>query len=441
MPKKIYPQSLEAEKAVLGAIIINPNNMQACYESNLTISDFYLQQHQLLFRVMLDMYNDNVPCDYTSLVARLKDEKLMTKIGETDYLSQLTDSVVSYRNIEHYITMIQDKSLLRELIDISYKTIDNSLENSYEPIEVMDTAEQDILKITRSRRAGNFRNTAEVVKNVYKHTMFLKENKNNKTTTGIATGFGHLDNVTHGFQNGDLIILAARPSVGKTAFALNLAANAAAINKKNVAFFSLEMPAESLLMRILAFRGNLDIGRLRNGNLNREEIIQLKEAVSRTKDIQLYIDDSASLRISDLFSKCRKLHNEKGLGIIIVDYLQLLSGSKNIESRLQEVSEISRGLKALARDLDVPVIALSQLSRGIEHRKDGSKPMLSDLRESGSIEQDADVVMFLSKSEEIDFEDLEQRILLSIAKHRNGALAEINLMLTRNTNKFSPIVD
>ncbi|MFV0254852.1 MAG: replicative DNA helicase [Erysipelotrichaceae bacterium] len=436
---KLVPQSIEAERSLLGTVIVYPETVQTCYERGLFADDFYNAAHQSIFRVVLELYDEKKSTDLTSVIERLKDKNLINDIGGINYLSDLTDAVVSGYSIDHYIELIQDKSILRKLIKASQDIIQESFDNSYDSNEVMDKAEKMILNITHSRRAGDFQVTSDVVRNVIDKTKALSEGQ--QKVTGIKTNFNHLDNVTHGFQNGDLIILAARPSVGKTAFSLNLASNAAEINEKPVAFFSLEMPADSLVIRILAMQSGLDISNIRSGQVKSpQDWRSLTEAASIVRRLPLYIDDSSMIRVSELFAKCRKLKHDKGLGMVVVDYLQLLSGSKNAESRLQEVSEISRSLKALARELNVPVIALSQLSRSVEQRggKTAGKPMLSDLRESGSIEQDADLVIFLSRDSETENDD-NPNIVVDIAKHRNGAVTNVMMAFDRSSNAFMDI--
>jgi len=431
------PHSLDAEQALLGAMLIYPSAIRAVFESGLLADDFHLQSHGKIYATMLDIHSEGKPVDGTSLITRLNDRQLLTSVGGADYILQLAEFSVSSANVKYYAEMVQDKAYLRNLILTAQKIAEEGFLQNDDLDEVMDQAEKQILHVTRNRRSSDFRDSKEVVTTVMDTITKMSVAKSN--ITGLKTAYRDLDNVTNGLQGGDLIILAARPSMGKTAFALNLAMQVARHNSSPVALFSLEMPAEQLITRMLSATSSVVGNQLRSGYLNNNEWNMLNEAATELKGMQLYIDDTPSIRVSEIFSKCRKLNSEKGLGLIIIDYIQLISGSgKNSENRQQEVSEISRGLKSLAREMKVPVIALSQLSRLVERRED-KRPMLSDLRESGALEQDADIVMFLYRDEYYAKEKVEEKqeeVEIDIAKHRNGPTRKIKLAFDRSINAF-----
>lgn len=329
---------------------------------------------------------------------------------------------------------------MRRLIETAEQIAEEGFDSASELDEIMDKAEKEILEVTRSRRTTDFKSSKQVVNEVINEVIKLRDAKGG--VTGIKTNYHVLDNITNGFQRGDLIILAARPSMGKTAFALNLALNAALLNPGAIAIFSLEMPAEQLMKRILSAKGRVEGNKLRTGFLNNDEFNKLSEAANEIMACKLFIDDSAVVKMGDIFSKCRKLKSEHGLDLVVIDYLQLISGNSrgSSDNRQQEVSDISRALKALARELEVPVIALSQLSRSVESRQD-KRPMLSDLRESGAIEQDADIVMFLYRDEyynrDKDPDNTEpDRTEINLAKHRNGATGQVELAFDKSYNAF-----
>ncbi|NLC34056.1 MAG: replicative DNA helicase [Erysipelothrix sp.] len=433
---RTLPSSVDAEQAILGAMLMYPNAVQAAVEYGLLAEHFFLLSHQQLAQTMFDIFEENSPVDPTILKTRLEDLNILNSVGGLDYILALTDSATTSATLKHYVEIIINKHTLRRLMEAMGTLSDEAATNPSDIEGIMDSAERAIYNITRSRRSEDFRTSKEVVEAVLESIKLKSESGTN--ITGMKTGYGDLDNITSGFQRGDLIILAARPSVGKTAFALNVGVNMALYNDLPTAIFSLEMPAEQLMSRILTFESEIKGTKLRDGTLRSDtEWNKLYEAANRVKEAKIFIDDSPSLRISDIFSKCRKLKAEHDLGVIIIDYLQLMESNKNAESRQQAVSEISRAFKGLARELDVPVIALSQLSRSVETRAD-KRPMLSDLRESGAIEQDADIVMFLyredyhSLEEEADRQDTD----VIIAKHRNGSLADVKLVFDKTINKF-----
>lgn len=390
---KELPNNCEAEQAILGAMLIYPKVVQVVYDQNLEKDDFFLDIHQRIYSAMQYLIEQGKPIDPTTLVTRLQDSEELHLVGGADYIVSLSNSAVTSANVSYYIEIVQNKAYARNLIEAAEKIAEEGFDTSNELDELMDEAERQILDVTRKRKATNFKSSRNVIQNVLEELENLRNSKDG--ITGIRTGYEDLDHITNGFQRGDLIILAARPSMGKTAFALNVALRSAERNDGAVAIFSLEMPAEQLMRRMLSAKAEVEGNKLRSGFLKSEDRNRLNEAATEMSARHLFIDDSAVVKMPDIFSKCRKLKSEFGLDMVVIDYLQLISSSskKSGENRQQEVSDISRSLKALARELEVPVIALSQLSRSVETRQD-KRPMLSDLRESGAIEQDADIVMF-----------------------------------------------
>lgn len=432
------PYSPEAEESLLGNIMLYEDAMQESDEAGLVASDFYLDKHRQIYNIMDNMYQKKEKIDVTSLSSKLKDFEIFEKIGGFEYLLHLTSSTISRNNTKEYIDIIKNKSIARKIIEAGQRIADDGYNGSVAVDELVDNAEKYILDVTRSRTVSDFRKAGDVFGETIDKIEKIQER--GSTITGVRSLFSALDNMTTGFQRGDLIILAARPSVGKTAFALNVALNAASVSSDAVAIFSLEMPSEQLATRMLAIKSEVQIQKLRTGKLDDNEWSLIHESVQELKRQKLYIDDTPGIKINDIFAKCRKLKNDHGLSLVIIDYMQLILSSGRIESRQQEVSEISRRLKALARELDVPVIALSQLSRAVEQRND-KRPMLSDLRESGSIEQDADLVMFLYRDEYYQKEEeksAEKRVEveLSLAKHRNGPTGKVILAFEKEINRF-----
>ena len=430
------PHSLDAEKALLGAMLMYPSAIKSANELGLRAEDFFADAHRAIFSAMNDILEAGKMVDGTALINRLSDLSTLPRVGGADYILELADHSISSANIKYYIEIVQDKAYMRNLILTAQKIAEQGFHVEDGIDSLMDDAEKQILQVTRTRRTTDFKDTKEVVSHVMDNITRMSEQKTN--ITGIKTSYHALDNTTNGLQKGDLIILAARPSMGKTAFAINLAIQVARHNNLPVAVFSLEMPAEQLIMRMLSSTSLVEGNKLRSGYLNNNEWNMLNEAAGELRNLPVYIDDTPSIRVAEIFSKCRKLRTEKGLGMIVVDYIQLLSAAKASENRQQEVSEISRSLKALAREMQVPVIALSQLSRLVERRED-KRPMLSDLRESGALEQDADIVLFLYRDEyyhKEKTEDMQEKVEVDIAKHRNGPTRKIELAFDRNINAF-----
>lgn len=435
------PHSNEAEQAILGAMLVYPSVSRVVFDQGLMGADFYLDIHQRIFHSMENLMQGGKPIDVTALITRLQDIDELSLVGGADYIIKLSDTAVSSANSVHYIDLIKSRAHLRRLIETAEVIANDGFDASNELDDIMDRAEREILAVTRSRKATEFKSSREVISTVIQEIMKLRSSTDH--VTGIKTGYNDLDRITNGFQRGDLIILAARPAMGKTAFALNLALNASQFNKGAVAIFSLEMPAESLMKRILSAKSQVESNKLRSGNMGDKDFNKLNESANELSASKIYIDDSSNIKIAEIYSKCRKLKSEHGLDMVVIDYLQLISGSGRGggDNRQQEISEISRNLKGLAREMECPVISLSQLSRAVESRPD-KHPMLSDLRESGSIEQDADIVMFLyrddyyNKDKSEDEQDLPERTDLDIAKHRNGATGRVELAFAKATSAF-----
>ncbi|NTW95762.1 MAG: replicative DNA helicase [Erysipelotrichaceae bacterium] len=437
--KRQLPSSLEAEQALLSSMMVYPSAVSTVIEMGLKAEDFFAEAHKRLFQVMMSMQEEGKPIDSVSLISRCNDLKVLTAVGGVNMIMELSDTSVSGANTKYYVELIQNKAYLRNLITTSQLIAEEGFNAEADIDEVMDRAEKQILNVTRTRRTSEFRDAKEVVGHVLENIQKMSEQHSN--ITGTSSGYRRLDRITNGFQKGDLILLAARPSMGKTAFALNVALNAAQITDKAVALFSLEMPAEQLITRMLSVKSRINGSELRTGQFkSNQQWNALNEAAADLKNTKIYIDDSPSIRVAEIFSKCRKLQAEHPLSLIVIDYIQLISGSGkgSSDNRQQEVSEISRALKALARELETPVLALSQLSRMVEQRA-GNKPQLSDLRESGSLEQDADIVLFLYRESYYKREEEEKTTEVTevlISKHRNGATGSINLAFERNINAF-----
>lgn len=432
-----YPHDIEAERSLLGSMLISKN---ACMEiiSLATVDDFYLDSHRILFEAMQSIDSQGNPVDVTTVTSYLLDKKQLDKIGGVEYLLQLSESVPTTAHSQYYLKILNEKSLLRKLIQQATKIIESAYGEVDNINDFIGEAEKDFLNVTRDRNAGEFQDVKSVIQKVTDRLVMLQ--KADGHISGVKSGYYDLDRLTSGFQRGDLIILAARPSVGKTAFALNVAYNVSYKSDEAVAVFSLEMPAEQLIQRIICSAGSLKSESLRSGSILKESNERYYAAADKVSKCNLYIDDTPGIRVGEIAAKCRRLQREHGLKLVIIDYLQLISGPANSrESRQQEVSDISRQLKMIARELKVPVIALSQLSRSVEKR-DNKRPVLSDLRESGAIEQDADIVSFIHRE---DYQDPKKEAEtqgatdIIIAKHRNGALADIRLVFLKQYSKFA----
>lgn len=428
------PHNIEAEQAVLGAIFLEPEAFSVASEI-LMPEDFYRASHQRIFEAMMNLFDKGEPIDLVTVTTQLSDEQHLDDVGGVSYLSDLAGSVPTAANISYYSNIVEEKALLRRLIRTATDIVTSTFNREDDVEDALNEAEKNILAVSSRGHTGAFKSIKDVLIEVYDNIERLHQS--NADVTGVPTGYRDLDRMTSGFQKNDLIIIAARPSVGKTAFALNIAQNVATKTDENVAIFSLEMGADQLVSRMLCAEGNIDSQRLRTGNLEQDDWGKLTMAMGSLSNAGIFIDDSPGIRVSEIRSKCRRLKQEHGLGMIIIDYLQLIQGSgRTTENRQQEVSEISRSLKGLARELNVPLIALSQLSRGVEQRQD-KRPMMSDLRESGSLEQDADIVGFLYRDDYYDTESEQQNIIeIIISKQRNGPTGTVELAFVKEYNKF-----
>lgn len=431
---RIPPQNIEAEQAVLGAVFLEPSALTTTSEI-LIPEDFYRHSHQKIYNVMLKLGDGGKAVDLITVTEELAATKELEDVGGVAYLSELAGSVPTAANIEYYAKIVEEKSLLRRLIRTATDIASDGYAREDEVDALLGEAEKNIMEVAQRKNAGAFHNIKDVLVRTYDNIEILTNRKGD--VTGIPTGFADLDHMTAGFQRNDLIIVGARPSMGKTAFALNIAQNVAVKARENVAIFSLEMGAEQLVMRMLCAEGNINAQNLRTGDLSDEDWRKLTMAMGSLSNAGIFIDDTPGIKVGEIRSKCRRLAQDQGLGMIMIDYLQLIQGSGRAgENRQQEVSEISRALKGLARELQVPVIALSQLSRGVEQRQD-KRPMMSDIRESGSIEQDADIVAFLYREDYYDKESENKNIIeIIIAKQRNGPVGAVSLAFVKEYNKF-----
>ncbi|RYY60553.1 MAG: replicative DNA helicase [Chitinophagaceae bacterium] len=445
---KVPPQAKELEEAVLGAVMLEKKAFDAVIEI-LKPECFYIEAHERIYKAMQSLANKSQPIDILTVVEELRFKEELDLVGGAYYVTKLTNAVVSSANIEAHARIILQKFIQRELIRISGEIIGDAYEDSTDVFDLLDDAESKLFEITNQHLRKNIESIDSILVQTIQRIEDMRHK--NEDVTGVPSGFSHLDKVTYGWQNSDLIILAARPAVGKTAFALNLARNAAMHPTKPtpVALFSLEMSAGQLVQRILAAESEIWLEKIARGKLEEHEMKQLyARGIQRLAQAPLFINDTPSLNIFELRAQCRRLKNKHNIGMIIIDYLQLMSGSSDNKStnREQEISSISRNLKGLAKELNVPIIALSQLSRAVEQRgaKEGSRvPQLSDLRESGAIEQDADMVMFLYRPEYYDVtqsadgENIKGLTEVKIAKHRNGTLETIKLKALLHIQKFT----
>ena len=430
---KVPPQNLEAEQAVLGAMMLEPEAGSSVFEM-LQPEDFYRDNHRLIFSAIRDLFEKGDPVDLVSVAETLRQQGRLEQVGGIATISEIARSVPSAANVEYYAKLVTEKALLRQLI----RATSSILERGYEPGEeargLLEEAEKLILDLSRRRVKDGFSFIRDVLLETFEKIEYLYANKGN--LTGVPTFFTELDRMTSGWQPSDLVIIAARPSMGKTAMVLNMAQNAAVRAKVPVAIFSLEMSKEQLVQRMLCGEAMVDQQRVRTGELLDADWPKLTRAVGPLSDAPIFIDDTVGISLAELRSKARRLKMEHNLGMIVIDYLQLLSVGKKTESRQQEVAQISRTLKGLARELKVPVIALSQLNRGVEQRQD-KRPIMSDLLESGAIEADADVISFIYRDEYYNHDSEKKGIAeLIIAKHRNGPVGTIELGFLKEFTKF-----
>ena len=450
MTDNLPPQNIEAEQAVLGAIFLNTDALADAMEY-VEADDFYRRSHQLLFQAMVDLNNNSEAIDVLTVQNYLSTNNQLDDVGGVAYIAELATSVPTAANAGYYAKIVEEKSMLRRLISTATNIITQANNNDEDVPSLLDSAERQIMDVSERKNRSGFREIKDVLNEALNDVDRLSQQS--EDITGLPTGYREFDKMTAGLQPDNLIILAARPAVGKTAFALNIAQNVATSTDTSVAIFSLEMSAESLVNRMLCAEGSINANHLRTGQLDEGEWQNLIVAMGALSNTSIFIDDTPGIKMAEIRAKCRRLAKEKGnLGLVVIDYLQLIEGS-NKESRQQEVSEISRQLKKLAKELSVPILALSQLSRGVEQRQD-KRPVLSDIRESGSIEQDADIVAFLyrddyyergeSKSEEDgdDQDSLNQdvgEVELIIEKNRAGARGTVKLLFIKSYNKFSNI--
>ena len=442
MPVRKMPQNIDAEMSVLGVAFLDKDSLSKICEE-LTSDMFYSDQNKKIFEALKSMYVNKIPIESNLVIEELDKKKNLAAIGGVEYLSEVIDSVVSASNLDYYIDIIKEKAIVRNLINTATDIITSAYNDSDDVTGLLDNAERDILNVIRTRSTSEFAPITEVLKRAREQLDFLALNKSN--TSGITTGFRTLDRVTSGFHEGELIILAARPGMGKTAFSLNMATGAAKSTNKAVAIFNLEMTAEQLVNRMISAKGAIEGRKLQTGQLVGNDWNRYNEAVSSLASTNIYIEDNASITVNDIRAKCRRLaQSPQGLGLVLIDYLQLVTlGGKRPDSRQQEVQEISRSLKLMALELKVPVIALAQLSRSAEKR-DKSEPMLADLRESGSIEQDADIVMFINREDyykakgDIDKNSSSETDII-IAKHRKGGVGKFKLMFQPTIMNFTEI--
>jgi replicative DNA helicase len=424
---RIPPHSIEAEESVLGALLLDKDAVIAVAEF-LHSEDFYDERHKEIFESAVELYEERIPIDVLTVAERLKKKKVLKKIGGSSYLADLANKVPTAAHVEHYGKIVKDSATKRSLMKAATRLIDLSMDDSLAANELLDKAEGEVFSLTQRHLSKSFTAVKDALAESFDRLDEL--HKQGEGLRGVPTGFKDLDDALAGMQRSNLLILAARPGVGKTALALNIAQNISVKYKRPVGFFSLEMSREELVDRLLVSQADIDAWRLKTGKLNEDDFTKLSNAMGELAEAPLYIDDTPGLSILEMRTKARRLQVEKGVDFLVVDYLQLAQ-SRRLENRVQEVSEISQGLKNLARELKIPVLAVSQLSRAVETRG-GNRPQLADLRESGSIEQDADVVMFLWREDKEKTED----VILDIAKHRNGPLRTINLFFKGDRIKF-----
>ncbi len=435
---KVQPQAIEMEEAVIGAILIDKDGLSKVNET-LHSGSFYKKAHGIIFDAAQELYETNNPVDLLTVKDMLRKKNLLEEAGGIAYLAQLSNKVTSSANAEYCARIIQQKYILRELISGSSNTINDAFEDSKDVFEILSDAEKLIYDISQDNLRKGPQEAGFIAAKLLKEVSQLAENQ--EDVVGVTTGFRDLDKFTHGWQKSDLIIIAARPGMGKTSFTLGLARNAAA-KKIPIAFFSLEMSNSQLVQRILSMQSEIPLGKLRKADIEEYEWPKLQHGVEALTEMPIFVDDTPSISVNELRSKCRRLKMQEDIQLVIIDYLQLMTGSQRKNgTREQEISSISRALKAMAKELDVPVIALSQLSRAVETRSANKRPMLSDLRESGAIEQDADIVTFLYRPEYYEAQDGETEeeqgyTEVIISKHRNGPLGTVNLKFLSQFTKF-----
>ncbi|MDG2138594.1 MAG: replicative DNA helicase [Flavobacteriales bacterium] len=441
---KIQPQAIELEEVVLGALMIDNESLSDTIDS-LQPEYFYKPDHQKIFEAIINLFNNNKPVDILTVSEELKRMDALESIGGMLYISQLTNNVSSSSNTEFHARIIAEKFIKRSLISISNNIIGDAFNDTIDIFDLLNSAEEKLFTVTEGTLRKSYDKMSTLIKGALDNIEILRQKEDG--LSGVPSGFTKLDRVTSGWQKSDLVIVAARPGMGKTAFALSMARNIAIQHETAIGFFSLEMASEQLVSRLIASEAELSASKLRKGDLKDFEMVQLHEKIKQLSEAQIYIDDTPALTVFELRAKARRLVKNHNVGIIIIDYLQLMSAGGNAGNREQEISTISRSLKGIAKELKIPVIALSQVNRGVENRTGtGSKrPMLSDLRESGAIEQDADIVTFIYRPEYYKIyewdngDDSRSQAEIIIAKHRNGALENVRLKFTAEFAKFSDI--
>jgi len=422
---RLPPQNIDAEEAILGGILLDPEAINRVIDV-LRPEAFYISAHQEIYRTAVTLHSQGKPTDLMSITSWLQDHSLLEKVGGQSRLAQLVDRTISAVNIDQYASLVMDKYLRRKLIQVGTEIAQLGYETNSELVKILDQSEQKVFSITQDRPQQGLVPTSDILTDTFSD---IESRSLGMVMPGIACGFYDLDAMTQGFQRSDLVIVAGRPSMGKTSFVLNIARNISAFHKLPVAVFSLEMSKEQLVYRLLSSESRIESGRLRSGRISQTEWEPLGHAISTLSQLNVYIDDTPDISVTEMRSKARRLQAENGkpLGLILIDYLQLMEGSGS-ENRVQELSKVTRGLKGLARELGVPVIALSQLSRGVESRTN-KRPMMSDLRESGSIEQDADLIMMIYRDEYYNPDTPDRGVAeVIITKHRNGPVGTVKLL-------------
>ncbi len=432
---RLPPHNIEAEQSILGSLLIDRDAIIRV-ASYLKTEDFYVSANAMVYRAIQDLYNRREPTDFVTLSDELERRGALDDIGGVGYLSSLLSAVPTAVHVEYYGRIVERTATLRRLIDAGTSIVGIGYQDNVDTEDALDSAERALFQVSQHRSTKDFQSIHDVIDRFFDQLEYLQNNRGE--LVGVPSGFADLDRLTGGLQRSDLVIVAARPSMGKTAFSLGVAYGAAVQHGRTVGVFSLEMSAEQLVQRLLSTEAGIDSHKIRLGNIDDREWEEISRAFGRLSEARIFIDDSANAGIMDIRSKARRLQAEQGLDLVIVDYLQLMSGRRS-ENRVQEISEISRGLKGLARELNVPVVALSQLSRAVESRSD-HRPMLSDLRESGAIEQDADIVMFIYREEKYDEHSDRKGIAeLIVAKHRNGPVDTVNLRFFETTARFADL--
>jgi replicative DNA helicase len=440
VPDRMPPQNIDAERSVLGAMLLNPDAVGSVTEilQGNGAEVFYAPSHQYIYDAAISLYTKSKPIDAITLQDQMERDGTLEDSGGLAYIADLTSSVPTSANVQHYARIVLDASILRKIISECSTVIGEAYDTPEDVNQVLDAAESAIFKIAQKRQLNPIMKVSDLLRESIERIEL--QMKSGSGITGVSTGFTKLDEMTSGFQPSDMIVLAARPSVGKTALALNIASHAAIKKKQNVLLFSLEMAKTQLVQRLICMEGNIDSERLRSGFLAQGEYPKIQHAADVLSKANIFIDDTANITILELRSKARKHAATHGLDLLIIDYLQLMSGSGRAESRQTEIAEISRSIKGLGRELNVPVLALSQLSREAD-KDDSSGPKLSHLRESGAIEQDADVVMMLSRPPAHDSEAMPDMIKLELAKQRNGPTGRINLLFDKKMQRFKNLME